>query len=186
LLSAGWLGLLPERWRRPGSIALALAMVAAAVLALSQVILPAYPTVPLPKWRLWLLPRRTDVVFGDRFRLRAYDVRREPDGARVQVTLYWQAAQAIDFDYSAFVHLVDASQALLAQQDHAPGEDRRYPPTAWLPGDLVADPHWIAIPPGVDLRACRLRVGMYNWQTGQQLLVTAGEGRGSAAVLLAP
>jgi len=42
-------------------------------------------------------------------------VNMDENGSQVMLTLYWQARQKPDFDYSAFVHLVDASDQLVAQ-----------------------------------------------------------------------
>jgi 4-amino-4-deoxy-L-arabinose transferase-like glycosyltransferase len=149
--------------------ALALVLVAGALYMPLRVIAPAYAAVPQPKVSLWLMPHKTDVMFGDLIRLRGYDAQVVSNGSEIKLTLYWQAIKKPDFNYSAFAHLLDASGQVISQQDHAPGEDRGYPPTFWSPDDIVADVHTLSLPAGQNLGGYRYRVGLYNWSTGQQL-----------------
>src|SRR5262245_63369138 len=122
LLGLGLVRALP----RPGALAV---LAALAVVALSTpwaLIRPAYAAVPDPKWREWLIEQPTAYRVGAAIELVGYDVR--PDGGDLRVTLYWRALARPDFDYSAFVHLIDRNGRIVAQQDHAPGEARGYPP----------------------------------------------------------
>jgi 4-amino-4-deoxy-L-arabinose transferase-like glycosyltransferase len=170
LLLAIGLGLaLPQRVGRVIQPAIALLLAIGSIYLLVAVLRPAYVIVPLPKWALRDVANRADVTFGPSFRLRGYQV--EPDGSTNQlaVTLYWQAIQTPDFDYSAYVHLVDASGKLIAQADQSPGAGRNYPPTDWLPGDIIADEHQIALPKVGASGSYTLVIGVYNWQNGQVL-----------------
>ena len=97
------------------------------------------------------------------FRLRGYGIQPSEDGSTLTLKLYWQAAGKSDFDYSAFVHLIDESGQIVAQKDHAPGESLGYPPTSWVAEDIVADEHAPQIPTQLSAGAYRFRVGMYNW-----------------------
>jgi 4-amino-4-deoxy-L-arabinose transferase-like glycosyltransferase len=166
---------------RPGACGV---MAALGLVALSlplALIRPAYATVPDAKWRQWLIEQPTAYRVGAAFELVGYDV--EPNGPELKVTLYWRAVARPDFDYSAFVHLIDRDGRIVAQQDHAPGEARGYPPRKWVAGDLLRDEHVLATP-GVVLEEHRLRVGLYNWQTGRQLPIWAGERQFGGAVVL--
>lgn len=141
-----------------------------------RIIQPAYATPTLAKWQLWTVPQRTNVNFGDMIVLRGYEVDARETGTRV--TLYWQAARQPDFDYSAFLHLVDDANAIVAQVDGAPGAALSRLPTSWLPGDIVPDERML--PPLSTLPAgetVRLRAGLYNWATGDRL---SGAQSGSA------
>jgi hypothetical protein len=161
-------------------------LAALALVALSvpwALIRPAYATVPDSNWREWLIEQPTDYRVGTAFELVGYDVR--PDGPELRVTLYWRALARPDFDYSAFVHLIDRDGHIVAQQDHAPGEARGYPPRDWVVGDLLRDEH-VLTAPGLRLEEYRLRVGLYNWQTGRQLPIRAGERQLGGALLLPP
>jgi 4-amino-4-deoxy-L-arabinose transferase-like glycosyltransferase len=171
ILSWGLTGLLPRREKLASILVLALALLLAsiAVFALVKIIAPAYEIVPIPTWRLWFVPYKTNVEFGSLFRLRGYDIHWDERNGVVTVTLYWEALQRLDFDYSVFVHLIDESGQIITQKDHAPGYERNYPPTVWLPGDIIEDPHQLKIPQQWPKSARRFRIGVYNWATGEQL-----------------
>lgn len=86
-------------------------------------------------------------------------------GYRVQrtrplhVVLYWRAAQKIEKDFTVFVHLADADDHVIAQQDNAP-VGSTYPTSQWQPGELIVDAHDLQVDtaPG----AYALIVGMYD------------------------
>ncbi len=141
------------------------------------VIAPAYPMVPLPRWALFSLPRNTQADLGGQFRLLGQSIRELEHPHRLEVRLYWEAAARPDFDYSAFVHLTDVTGVLLSQDDHGPGADRGYPPTSWLVGDVVRDIHSLPLPEALLPGDYRLRVGLYNWQTGTRLPMYSPPGR---------
>jgi 4-amino-4-deoxy-L-arabinose transferase-like glycosyltransferase len=186
-LSLGIAGWLPRRRAALPVTALILALVGVAIYVPLHVIAPAYPATTLAKSDLWLLPNKTDWTFGSAFKLRGYEIRPSPDGTAVALKLYWQAADRPDFDYSAFVHLLDASGQVVAQKDHAPGESAGHPPTSWELEDIIADEHVLPIPSGLPPGTYHLRVGLYNWQTGEQMPVSAqGQALGSFTVLDQP
>jgi 4-amino-4-deoxy-L-arabinose transferase-like glycosyltransferase len=148
-----------------------------------RVIAPAYPTIPQPKSALWFLPHKTGYRFNEMIALKGYRLEDAPDGASVDVVLYWQALQPVDFNYSAFVHLLDESGEVVAQKDHAPGEDVGYPPQVWYVGDIVEDRHSLSLPAG-QTGPFRVRVGLYNWETGVQATVReAGQELGGFVIL---
>jgi hypothetical protein len=182
----GWgvTSLMPKRiapWLTGGLVCLLLGV---AVFVPFRVISPAYRIAAQPKWVLWLVPHKTDITFGHTFQLKGYDARQTADGTSVNLTLYWQAETTPDFNYSVFAHLIDGSGALVAQQDHAPGEAVKFPPVAWAVGDIVADEHLIKIPPNTAQGTYRLRVGVYNWISGDQMAVTSNNLAGQKYVIL--
>ena len=183
-LSLGIAGWLPKRRTALPVTVLILVLVGAAIYMPLRVIAPAYRMTTLAKSALWLVQNKTDLVFGSAFRLRGYGIQPSEDGSTLTLKLYWQAAGKSDFDYSAFVHLIDESGQIVAQKDHAPGESLGYPPTSWVAEDIVADEHVLQIPTQLSAGAYRFRVGMYNWQTGEQLPVSAqGHPVGNFAIL---
>ncbi len=95
-----------------------------------------------------------------------------PDGDALQVTLTWQALAAMETDYTAYVHLLDESGALLAQSDRPPAG---YPTGDWVPGEIVADTFTVPLPPGTELARTALASGFYDPATLEAL--------GEAAVL---
>ncbi len=172
LVSYGLLSLAP---RAPTRVAggVALVMAGLALYTPFGVIQPAYQFPTLPKWRAWLIPHPVDVTVTDLADLRGYRV--DTGESHVTLTLYWQARRTPDFDYSVFAHLINAAGEVVAQADHAPGEQTGYPPSRWQPEDLVADEHRVELPPDLPSGMYRFRVGMYNWQTGRQLPLASGD-----------
>ncbi len=94
----------------------------------------------------------------------------------LKVALYWQAQRAVPEDYTVFVHLVDATGAIVAQHDGPPvGGD--YPTSFWAGGETVKDEHELALPahlPAVDLH---LELGLYRPADGARLPVTDESGQ---------
>lgn len=181
-LATGLYALVPPRLRIIilGGIVATLSY--AAVTFPFTVIEPAYAIVPLAKRDIQQVSQKTWYDFNQQFQLLGYDV--ENRGDQIAVTMYWQAAQKPDFDYSAFVHLIDQNDQIIAQDDHAPGSDVNYLPSKWLKDDIVADKHYLEIPGSLPQAEYRLRIGLYNWSTGQQLPVFLdGEAIGTYLVL---
>jgi len=171
--SLGVMGWLPRRRTALPVTVLILLLVGVAIYMPLRVIVPAYRMTTLAKSALWLVQNKTDLVFGSAFRLRGYGIQPANDGSMLTLKLYWQATGKPDFDYSAFVHLIDELGQIVAQKDHAPGEGLGYPPTSWNVEDIIADEHMLQIPPQLSPGPYRIRVGMYNWKTGEQLPVMA-------------
>jgi hypothetical protein len=116
--------------------------------------------------------------FGAEIRLLGYDAGPARPGQPLTVTLYWQALQETEEDYTVFVHLVDPQTGqIVAQIDEGPVQGT-YPTSLWMTGEVIRDAHTIslpAIPPGT----YTLRIGLYTPLTGQRLTV---DGTGSLSV----
>lgn len=80
----------------------------------------------------------------------------------LRVVLYWRAAAPIGRAYSVFVHLADAGDQVVAQQDGTP-VGGAYPTTAWKPGELLVDGYDLSVNAGSG--TYRLYVGMYDPET---------------------
>ncbi|RME33102.1 MAG: hypothetical protein D6793_10195 [Thermoflexia bacterium] len=162
-LASGWAGWVPSRLRWVLAGAIGLAGVGISLFLALGVIRNAY-SLPLSPDQV-SVPNPTTIQFGDWFLLRGYQVKQHP--GRVTVILYWEALQQPNFDYSAFVHLMDG-ETLIGQRDHPPGSDRSRPPSTWQPGELVIDAHAVRIPLNFS-GELEIRVGVYNWLTGERL-----------------
>jgi hypothetical protein len=109
------------------------------------------------------------VPFGPAIELSGYDL----DGAglapgrSLQVILYWHALDTPDRNYHTFVHLLDGDGNIVAQHDGPPGNGR-LPSLGWLPGEYLADPHSLYLPPDLPVGAYRLEVGLYEPVTWQR------------------
>ncbi|MCP4539793.1 MAG: hypothetical protein GY832_21860 [Chloroflexi bacterium] len=96
-------------------------------------------------------------------------------GTEFDVKLYWEAQRPPEDDYFVFVHLLDANGQPIAQHD-GPPMGGRYPPSAWLPGDVVPDVHRIVLGSDLPLGVYRLQVGMYRWPSLERLPVWNEQG----------
>jgi len=77
------------------------------------------------------------------------------------VTLYWLALRDVGANDKAFVHLLSADGAVIAQHDGDPVGG--FTPTSrWRSGELIADRHRVPLPPGLPSGEYRLRAGMYQ------------------------
>jgi 4-amino-4-deoxy-L-arabinose transferase-like glycosyltransferase len=97
-------------------------------------------------------------------------------GQTLDLTLYWQAGERMDVDYTVFVHVVDGQGGIQGQHDGHPMDGRR-PTTGWVAGEVIADEHLIPLKADVTPGQYRIEVGMYHWATGERLLVYDAQGQ---------
>ncbi len=95
-------------------------------------------------------------------------------GQPIKVTLQWKAIVQPKTDYTIFLHVVDASGALVFQRDSRPHEGG-LPTTDWVAGETVADTMDTVVPPTVQPGTYHIRVGLYDLKTGDRLPLTNGE-----------
>lgn len=179
LLALGLGGWLPPRWRRWPLGAFALYLFGLSAAAPFVWIRPAYqPPKPLTEAQVEAIPSRTDVSFGQTMHLLGYEletVTTEP-GGHVAVTLYWEALNPSEQDYTVFVQLLGQQELVLAQRDTFPGQGLLS--TTWLePGFRWADRY--VIPLSATAYApnqAQIQVGLYHAPTGQRLPAVAPDG----------
>jgi mannosyltransferase len=111
-----------------------------------------------------------DAAAGDELVLVGYS---PPDdqvaaGDIAQVSLFWQAEQALNRRYKTFVHVLDGANHIVGQRDAEPGGGAR-PTTQWAPGELVADHLGVPIHPATPPGSYRIEAGMYDAETGRRL-----------------
>lgn len=116
---------------------------------------------------------------GESITLVGYDVSAERvrPGGTLTVTLVWRAEGALDGDYTAFVHLIDADGNLVGQSDQQP-LGGAYPTSLWQAGDVVRDAHRLGIHETSAPGACTLSTGLYNPSTDERLPAYRGEDGG--------
>jgi len=117
--------------------------------------------------------RRTQVEFGERIMLLTYEPELVDSGLRLN--FYWQTERPLDSNWTVFMHLVDNAGNLMAQGDSQP-RDGRYPTSVWDPGEVVDDPHWLALPAELPDGDYQVLVGLYSAESGQRLPVLDNEG----------
>ncbi len=95
-------------------------------------------------------------------------------GNTVPITLVWQSlSSAIGTDYAVFAHLVDEEGQLIGQHDGQPDGGTR-PTSDWLDGEYILDRHPLMFQALAYEGPARIRVGLYDPQTGERLLTSDG------------
>jgi 4-amino-4-deoxy-L-arabinose transferase-like glycosyltransferase len=95
-------------------------------------------------------------------------------GQTVHLTLFWQALQPMQEDYTVFTHLIDGEGNIWGQKDNPP-VDGFYPTSWWEEGEIVRDQYNLVTSPDAPLGEYWIEVGMYLPETGERLAVR-GEG----------
>jgi hypothetical protein len=106
---------------------------------------------------------------GGKVRLLGYNIEsgfRPGDG--IHLTLFWQALEEMNKDYTVFTHLIDAKGHIWGQKDNPP-VDGFYPTTKWEAGEIVRDQYDIPILPDAPPAEYQIEVGMYLAETGERL-----------------
>lgn len=94
-------------------------------------------------------------------------------GSVIPVALQWRALEPIQTNYKVFVHAIAPDGRLIAQHDAQPLNDLR-PMSSWMPREIVRDNHGLVLP--LDYRGkLRLRLGLYNADTGERLKTNSGQ-----------
>ncbi|MCS6849275.1 MAG: glycosyltransferase family 39 protein [Anaerolineae bacterium] len=96
------------------------------------------------------------------------DVRYDPARREVSVMLYWRALADALPDDTVLLHIVNqATGEVVLAADTQPVYGA-YPFPQWQRGEVVTDPHWVALPEGLPPGTYQVRVGAYDPQTGQR------------------
>lgn len=128
---------------------------------------PAIPADALP----------AEAEFVEPIRLQAYELAPLRIGQTAALTLYWEAIGAPSADYTVFVHLLDTNGNIAAQADAPPGSDAhagRYPTSWWAAGETIRDVHMLHLPADLTPGAYSLRLGLYQPETGERVLLASG------------
>jgi 4-amino-4-deoxy-L-arabinose transferase-like glycosyltransferase len=130
-----------------------------------------------PPKRVPALAHALEVDLTDGIALRGYELSAQSvaPGETITLTLQWEARGTPSTDYQVFVHLLDDGPEPVAQGDGPPlmGD---YPMRLWAAGDIITDPHPVALPPDLPPGQYRLTVGMYNLETLVRLVRLDGAG----------
>ena len=111
--------------------------------------------------------------FEERIELAGWQAAADPsEPSKLRVDLGWRALDRSVTDYTAFVHVLDRENRIVAQHDQPPGGADNQT-TRWVPGETVRTSTLLELPPDVNRTDLRLRVGLYEPVSGRQLAVTA-------------
>ncbi len=194
LLVIGLRALTPQRARPVAFGAIGLFMAAVSFAVPFAIIVPKYADPPpLTGPQITAIPHRTDADFGSltfpaEMRLLGYRLDTETviPGGSLYLTLYWQSLVAMDRDWSVFVHVVDDNGIVVAQRDTYPGMGLM-PTRKWAVGQTLADTYVLMLPATTYApAAARLEIGLYDYATGERLLIVSGDQSGNDALTLAP
>lgn len=173
LLALGWTRL----WRRLPAVVVGctglIAVAAPIYLARAYAPPPLLPDAMAPAGT-----RPIHLEYGGLARLYAFEVtpqRAEP-GQEVDVTLCWQALSSTPTNYSVFVQLVGAANAIAGRRGTYPGLGS-YATTLWRPGDAFCDLYRVpvnadAAGPGV----YAVEAGLFGLETSDRLPAYDGAG----------
>ncbi len=112
-----------------------------------------------------------DAIALDGFDLDSTQVR---PGSAINLALHWGDLRNVDVDYTVFVHVLDASEKVVAQRDQQPADGRR-PTSSWFPGDEILDRYTLTLPANLAPGEYPVEVGMYNAGDGKRLPVFSGQ-----------
>ena len=145
------------------------------------VIRPAYPLHTLPE--AVALERLGTPVYG-RFGL-ANDPGAELRGWKLsgptragdtpELTLIWHALGRQNRNWTVFIHLVDAQEQIVAE-DNRPPQDDAFPMLQWVAGDWVEDRHPLALPASLAPGEYHIRVGLFFPRTDRRAGVYSKRG----------
>lgn len=129
-----------------------------------------------------LLSASLPIQFGDLLRLHGIElasrtVYGENDGIHNQ--LYFEALGARDVDMQIFMHLVDQAGAVVAQRDYL-----GVPPKFWRPGLYFMQDHFVPFIDRIAAGEYLLRLGIYDWRSGQRLPVVDADSQPIAHSLI--
>ncbi len=138
-------------------------------LALGEVDIPSTSRAQLADLGVTRTPAR--VVFGDAIELLGYELR--PDNAGWKLDLLWSVDTQPPTGVRYFVHVVDAPEAIIAQQDGVlaalPGQSE----SSWRAGDVVRQRIHLNPPQSTEAAGLVVYVGLYTLD-GQRLPLTVG------------
>jgi hypothetical protein len=95
-------------------------------------------------------------------------------GQILPLRLDWRSSRAIERNLTVFVHLVDETGQIIAQQDQQPANGR-WPTPAWQPGQVYHDLHEIRLPDTLPAGDYEIRLGLYDAAGRAPLAGEAGD-----------
>jgi hypothetical protein len=126
-----------------------------------------------------LPPAAVGADFGS-VRLEAAETGPARAGSDARVRLHWSIQGPVE-PLVAFVHVLDGTGAVVAQNDELLGGEYT-PVERWLPGMVMAHTHTIPLPENLPLGQYGLEAGVYRPGQADAPLVAAGESEPRAAI----
>jgi len=97
-------------------------------------------------------------------------------GNTLDIRLIWHALGRQNRNWTVFIHLLDANEQIVAQDDVQP-QAGAFPMKQWVAGDWIEDRHALALPTSVPPGSYTLRVGLFDPRTGRRAAVFDQKGK---------
>ncbi len=111
--------------------------------------------------------------FGETIQLYGYQMS-SPDDDTLNLTLFWLAHAQPAEDYFVFIHFTDPdTHKILAQSDRFPANWLR-PTSGWRANEIITDHYSLQLPPELPAGNYKIRVGLYNGESGVRLPSSVG------------
>ena len=94
----------------------------------------------------------------------------------IDLTIYWQALQPVDGNYTMFVQVLNSQNQLMTSRDVQPISGN-YPTSLWQPDEVVSEKLTLSLPATIAAGDYRLVVGMYDLNSGQRLTAVDNQGQ---------
>ena len=150
-----------------------------AVFALVFYLLPEYASPSTyPSEKDLEVPNPTFISLEDKVAVLGYTVDKleARAGDEVKVTIYWEALEAMDENYSVFVQLLGRDSLRIAQLDTYPAMGI-YPTSRWRKSQVVRDSYLVRVPQALSMPIrCQIVAGMYDFSTRDRLKAFDAQG----------
>lgn len=125
-------------------------------------------------WAGGAQPAAVAQVTGGPIHLLGVQMEPEQSGDAAHLVIYWQAQQPVLQSYTVFVHLLDSTGRLVAQQDNLPVQGLA-PTDTWQAGAVIRDPYRLALPPETPPGQYQIVVGLYTAEGRVSIQSGSGE-----------
>lgn len=102
---------------------------------------------------------------------------------QLYLSLYWQALDRMDRDYTVFVHVQDEQGRVIAQDDQRLTTNNGVATSAWNKGFGARTLHQLALPSNIRPEQLRILVGLYDLQSMERLPLFGDESGDNAVVI---
>ncbi len=105
-------------------------------------------------------------------------------GRRIVLLTFWRVLGRTEADYTIYLHVTDGEgETPVATWDHIPGNGE-FPTYLWEPGEFVVDELSVYLYEDVPPGDYQVRVGLYDFSTGERVPVQVGDETRDGAVLI--